>query len=51
MEKLKARRVHKPIIVIRADDDDETRREAEEMDAAGFFRRPVDVKAMMHVVE
>jgi len=33
------------------DDDDETRREAKEMGAVGFFRKPVDCKAMIPVVE
>jgi len=50
-EELTSRGVRLPIIVVTADDDDETRREAKEMGAAGFFRKPVDGKAMIHVVE
>ena len=50
-EELTSRGVRLPIIVVTADDDDETRREAKEMGAAGFFRKPVVGKAMIHVVE
>jgi len=40
-----------PIIVVTADDDPETRREAEEMRAIGFFRKPVDGTALLDSID
>lgn len=48
---LAARGVHLPIIVVTADDDPETRRRAEKMKAAGFFRKPVDGTALLDAIE
>lgn len=47
---LEARGTHLPIIVITGDDDPETRRKAQSMHAAGFFRKPVDGKALLDAV-
>ncbi len=44
---LKARGIDLPIIIITADDDQETRRKALEMKEAGFFRKPVDGTALI----
>jgi len=48
---LKVRGVHLPIVVVTADDDPETRRKAQEMKAAGFFRKPVDGAALLNAIE
>ncbi len=48
---LKANGIHLPIIVVTADDDPETRSRARKMKAAGFFRKPVDGKALLDAVE
>ena len=48
---LKARGVHLPIIAISADDDPETRRAAHRMNAAAFFRKPVDGSALLDAIE
>ena len=50
MEELKARGIHLPIIVITADDDPEIRRKAHEMNAAGFFRKPIDGTALIDAI-
>ena len=47
---LKARNIHLPIIVVTGDDDPETRRKAQEMKAAGFFRKPVDGPALLDAI-
>ena len=39
------------IIVVTGDDDPETRRKAEEMKAAGFFRKPVDGTALLDAID
>ena len=49
-EELKARGVDLPIIVVTADGDEETRRKALRMKAAGFFRKPVDGTALLDAV-
>jgi len=51
MEELKARGVHLQIIVVTADDDPETRREAEEMRAIGFYRKPIDGTALLDAID
>ena len=48
---LTARGVHLSIIVITSNDDPETRRKAEEMKAAGFFRKPVDGTALLDAID
>ncbi|NOR15251.1 MAG: response regulator, partial [Candidatus Aminicenantes bacterium] len=48
---LKARNVKLPIIIVTADDTDETRRIAQRMKAAGFFRKPVDGMALLDAIE
>ena len=50
LEKLKARNIHLPIIVVTGDDDSETRRKAQKMKAAGFFRKPVDGPALLDAI-
>ena len=47
---LRARGVHLPIIVVTADDDPETRKKAQKMGAAGFFRKPVDGAALLDAI-
>ena len=48
---LKARGVQLPIIVVSADDDPETRRAAHRMNAAAFFRKPVDGSALLDAID
>jgi FixJ family two-component response regulator len=48
---LEARDVDLPIIVITADDEPETRLEAQKMKAAGFFRKPVDGTALLDAID
>jgi len=48
---LKARGVQLPIIVFSADDDPATRRAAHRMNAAAFFRKPVDGSALLDAIE
>jgi FixJ family two-component response regulator len=50
MVELKARNIHLPIIVITGDDDSETRRKAQKMKAAGFFRKPIDGPALLDAI-
>jgi FixJ family two-component response regulator len=47
---LKARGVNPPTIVVTADDDPETRNEAQKMGAVGFFRKPVDGTALLDAI-
>jgi FixJ family two-component response regulator len=47
---LEAREVEVPIIVITADDAPETRRKAQKMKAAGFFRKPLDGTALLDAI-
>jgi FixJ family two-component response regulator len=49
-EELKARGIDLPIIVVTADDDPETRRKAQKMGAASFFRKPVDGTALLDAI-
>ena len=49
-EELLARDVRLPIIVVTANDDPETRRKAQKMGAAGFFRKPVDGTALLDAI-
>ncbi len=39
-----------PIIVITADDDKETRKAAQKINAVGFFRKPVDGPALLDAI-
>ncbi len=48
---LKARGVRLPIIVVSADDDSEIRRSAHRMNAAAFFRKPVDGSALLDAID
>ena len=48
---LKACGVHPPIIVVTAHDDRGTRRKAKEINAAGFFRKPVDGSALLDAID
>jgi FixJ family two-component response regulator len=48
---LEARDVDLPIIVITADDEPETRLEAQKMKAVGFFRKPVDGPALLDAID
>ena len=50
LEELEARNIHLPIIVVTGDDDSETRRKAQKMKAAGFFRKPVDGPALLDAI-
>ena len=50
LAELRARGEHLPIIVISADDDPETRRKARKLNAAGFYRKPVDGTALVDAV-
>ena len=50
LEVLKARNIHLPIIVVTGDDDSETRRKAQKMKAAGFFRKPIDGPALLDAI-
>ncbi len=47
---LEVRRCNLPIIVITGDDDPETRRSAQRIKAAGFFRKPVDGPALLDAI-
>ena len=47
---LEALGTHLPIIIITGDDDPETRRRARMMNAAGFFRKPVDGTALLDAI-
>jgi FixJ family two-component response regulator len=48
---LKKRNIDLPIIVLTGDDNLETRRKANNLNAAGFFRKPVDGVALLDAVE
>ena len=50
LEELEARHIHLPIIVVTGDDDSETRRKAQKMKAAGFFRKPIDGPALLDAI-
>lgn len=50
-EELSARGIHLPIIVISVDDDPKTRRKAREINAAGFFRKPIDGPALCDAID
>ncbi len=47
---LEARGLHLPIIFVTADDDPATKRKAQELEAAGFFRKPVDGTALLDAI-
>jgi FixJ family two-component response regulator len=50
LAELKARNIHLPIIVVTSDDNSETRRKAQKMKAAGFFRKPIDGPALLDAI-
>jgi FixJ family two-component response regulator len=50
-EQLEARGLQLPIIVLTAHDDAETRRNAQKLKAAGFFRKPVDGTALLDAID
>ena len=50
-EELAVRGINLSIIVVTADDDDETRHEAVKMGAVGFFRKPVDGTALLDAID
>jgi len=47
---LEARQIDLPVIVISADDEPEIRHLAHAMNAAGFFRKPVDGTALLDAI-
>jgi FixJ family two-component response regulator len=47
---LAAKGVKLPVIFLTADDDEQTRKKAKVLNAAGFFRKPVDGPALMDAV-
>jgi FixJ family two-component response regulator len=49
--KLEERCVDLPIIFVTADDDPETMQRAQRINAAGFFRKPVDGTALFDAIE
>jgi FixJ family two-component response regulator len=51
VEQLEARGLELPIIVVTTHDDAETRRNAQKLKAAGFFRKPVDGTALLDAIE
>jgi two-component system response regulator FixJ len=51
LTKQKELRLDLPIIFVTADDDPETRRRAQKMNAVGFFRKPVDSTALLDAIE
>ena len=50
-KELDAREIQLPIIFVTADDNPETRQKAQEMRAAGFFRKPVDGTALLDAIK
>jgi FixJ family two-component response regulator len=50
-EQLETRGLQLPIIVVTAHDDAETRRNAQKLKATGFFRKPVDGKALLDAID
>ena len=48
---LQKRDVRLHVIVVTADDDAEMRSQAKRIDAEAFFRKPVDAKALLDVIE
>jgi len=51
LTELKELRLDLPIIFVTADDDPKTRQKAVEMNAAAFFRKPVDGTALLDAIE
>ena len=49
-EELAVRGINLSIIVVTGDDDSETRQKAQMMNAAGFFRKPVDGPALLDAI-
>ena len=49
-EELKAGQVLAPIIVVTANEDPKTRQIAKELNAIGFFRKPVDGMALLDAI-
>ena len=47
---LNNRKINLPIIVITADNDVNARRKAQEMNAVGFYRKPVDGTALLDAI-
>jgi FixJ family two-component response regulator len=50
LAQLEARQIDLPVIVISAGDEPEIRRRAYAMNAAGFFRKPVDGTALLDAI-
>ena len=50
IESLSARSPNLAVIFVTADDDSNTKKIAKKMNAAGFFQKPVDGKALVHLV-
>ena len=50
LKELSARNIHLSIIVVTGDDDPKTRLKAQKMNAAGFFRKPVDGPALLDAI-
>ena len=51
LAKLEAIGLNSPIIVVTAYDDPATRQKAEQLNAAAFFRKPVDGPALLDAIE
>lgn len=51
VKKLSACNIHLSIIVVTGDDDPETRIKAQKINAAGFFRKPVDGPALLDAIK
>ncbi len=49
-EELNVRSINLSIIFVTGDDDPETKRKAVKMNAAGFFRKPVDGPALLDAI-
>ncbi len=50
-ESIQSRDCHLQLIVLTADDDPATKKKAMRMNAAGFFRKPVDGTALMDAID
>ena len=51
LAELEAHDLNPPIIVVTTHDDSATRRRAQELNALGFFRKPVDGTALLDAIE
>ena len=49
--RLRERGIRMPVIVVSARDDDATRREAKQLGAKSFFRKPVDERTLVDAID